>query len=516
VTRKVAPPFLGKSSVGWWIAPGRYCPLVGRCHTGQQFWKSTFLKTRSKGETMLRNIFQLYRQIPLWWIAAALLIPSGKLSAEEKTSSVLEDESNAVGAQRTPAADDRAEYYRLFSLLADAIAQVEENYIQPIDRKEIFTAAIRGVMRELDPHSSFIEAEDFDDFRQEVESEFGGLGMQVTLDRQARLTVISPFAGTPAYRAGIHAGDQIMAIQGESTEDMRLDEAVKRLKGRSGTKVEVTIQRAGRKEPIELEITREQIHVPTVLGWQRNANNEWSFLVEKQPPIGYIRLTGFSRNTAAELRQALTKLDESGMRALILDLRFNPGGLLSSAVEVADTFVSNGLIVATDGRNIQRYEWNANPSKTVTAVPMAVLVNRYSASASEVVAACLQDHERAKIVGERTWGKGSVQNVVELEGGLGALKLTTASYHRPSGENIHRFPDAQETDQWGVKPDDKFGVRFSLGELNALILQQRASEIVTVDSPSGKPRFEDRQLKRAVTYLRKAMLSKKAKRKTAG
>ena len=475
---------------------------------------------------MLRNRSQLYRSITLWGIATALLIPTGPLSAEEKTAPVLdgpvlddpiqEGPSNAVGEQRAAAAEDPAEYYRLFSLLADAIAQVEANYVQPIDRKEIFTAAIRGVMRELDPHSSFIEADDFDDFRQEVESEFGGLGMQVTLDRQGRLTVISPFVGSPAYRAGLHAGDQIVAIAGESTKEMRLDEAVSRLKGQSGTKVEVTIQRSGKKDPIELEIIRERIHVQTVLGWQRDANNEWSFLVAKQPPIGYVRLTGFSRDTATELRQALTKLDKSGMRALILDLRFNPGGLLSSAVEVADMFVSNGLIVATDGRNIQRYEWNANPSKTVTEVPMAVLVNRYSASASEVVAACLQDHERAKIVGERTWGKGSVQNVVELEGGLGALKLTTASYHRPSGENIHRFPDAKETDQWGVQPDDEFLIRFSLRELSTLILQQRSSEIVTVNPTSDKSRFEDRQLKRALDFLRKSVVSTKTNRKTTG
>ena len=164
---------------------------------------------------MLRNRSQLYRLITLWGIATALLIPTGPLSAEEKTAPVLdgpilddpvqEGPSNAVGEQRAAAAEDPAEYYRLFSLLADAIAQVEANYVQPIDRKEIFTAAIRGVMRELDPHSSFIEADDFDDFRQEVESEFGGLGMQVTLDRQGRLTVISPFVGSPAYRAGVHA-----------------------------------------------------------------------------------------------------------------------------------------------------------------------------------------------------------------------------------------------------------------------------------------------------------------------
>ena len=416
------------------------------------------------------------------WLAAGSATCGQELPAIDLDDIEGDAASQEHAAPALQPSVDASEYYRLYSMLADAIAQVEENYVKPIEREKIFAAAVRGVMRELDPHSSFIEADDFEDFREEVESEFGGLGMQVTLDPIGRLTVISPLVDTPAYRAGIRAGDRIGAINGASTEEMTLSAAVDLLKGPSGTSVKVTIARPGVAEPIELEITRERIHVDTVLGYRRNENNGWDYLLQNDPPIGYVRLTAFSRDTARELRSALTKLKVAGIRGLVVDLRFNPGGLLASAVDIADLFVDEGLIVATDGRNIERKEWSAHARGTWTDVPMAVLVNRFSASASEVVAACLQDHGRAVIVGERTWGKGSVQNVVELEGGQGALKLTTASYHRPSGKNIHRFADATDEDEWGVTPDENFRVRLSLSEIDQLDAEQRMKDIIRMVS----------------------------------
>jgi carboxyl-terminal processing protease len=438
-------------------------------------------------------------------------------------------------ATETPASDEKVtaneadDYYRLYTMLADAIAQVESNYVKPIEREKIFAAAVRGVMRELDPYSNFIEADDFDEFREEVESQFGGVGMQVTVDRGGRLTVISPLVGTPAYRAGIRAGDRIMEIDGQSTEEMTLQDAVDLMKGRSGTSVRVKIARRGRGEPIEHKIVRERIHVETVLGFERGDDDRWEFLAQTDPPIGYVRLTAFSRDTAEEVKRALTKMTVARVKGIVLDLRFNPGGLLTSAVDVADLFIDEGLIVATDGRNIERKEWEAHSRDALTDVPMAILVNRYSASASEVVSACLQDHKRAIVVGERTWGKGSVQNIVELDGGQGALKLTTAAYHRPSGKNIHRFPDAKDDDDWGVMPDEGFKIEFSPAELRRLDASWRlkdiigpagdeaAEEVADVDdteTDDGETddaadeleaeldSFKDRQLEKALEYLR--------------
>lgn len=476
----------------------------------------------------------------IWrFVSAGLLclLPLTMAVGQELTGDDANDADNP--AEQQDAADNADDYYRLYLMLADAIGQVEENYVKPIEREKIFAAAVRGVMRELDPYSNFIEADEFDDFRDEVESEFGGLGMQVGLDAAERLLVISPLVGTPAYRAGIRAGDRIVEIEGKSTEGMTLQEAVDLMKGRSGTSVRMTIDRPGREKPIEHKIIRERIHVETVLGYERGSDDRWEYLVQTDPPIGYVRLTAFSRDTATELKRALTKLKVAGMKELVIDLRFNPGGLLSSAVDVADLFVPDGLIVATDGRNIQRREWRAHARDTLTDVPIAILVNRYSASASEVVAACLQDHGRAVIVGQRTWGKGSVQNIVELDGGQGALKLTTASYHRPSGKNIHRFPDSKDDDEWGVMPDDGFEVRLGPSETYRLADEQRQKDIVTAnndetsevadeeddaeqtdESSDRRPRngrpFVDRQLERALKYLREQISGNSESEREAG
>jgi carboxyl-terminal processing protease len=206
-------------------------------------------------------------------------------------------------------------------------------------------------------------------------------------------------------------------------------------------------------------------------------------MLDAEKRVGYVRMTAFSRNTAAELRDALSELKKEKFRGLVLDLRFNPGGLLSSAIEVCDLFIAEGRIVSTKGRNTPERSWDAKKEGTFEGFPMVVLVNRYSASASEIVAACLQDHKRAVVMGERTWGKGSVQNVIELEHENGekfagsALKLTTASYYRPSGKNIHRFPDAGEKAEWGVVPDDGYLAKLSERELVELMESRRARDI---------------------------------------
>jgi carboxyl-terminal processing protease len=230
-------------------------------------------------------------------------------------------------------------------------------------------------------------------------------------------------------------------------------------------------------------------------------------MYDKKAKIGYIRLTHFSRHSAEELRSAIEDLRKQGMKGLILDLRFNPGGLLSQATEISDMFIESGKIVSTEGRNSRNRKWEATSKGTFKDFPMAILVNRYSASASEIVSACLQDHKRAVIIGERTWGKGSVQNVIELEEGDSALKLTTASYHRPSGKNIHRFPGAKDTDVWGVTPDEGYRLRLTDDELEALGEYRRKRDILD-HTAKLDTEFKDKQLDLAMDYIKEQLSGK--------
>ncbi len=431
-------------------------------------------------------------------------------------------------------AQQEEDLYELQRLLVETLDQVQRNYVRDVSRRKLVEAAIKGILSELDPYSNYIGPDDIDQFRTVVESEFGGIGIQITVE-EGQLKVLSPLVGTPAYRAGLIAGDRILEIDGKSTENLRIDEAVRRLKGKGGTQVRLTVLHPRKRTPETLTITRESIHVETVLGDRRSGDDRWSFLLDPQHRIAYVRITAFSRDTAGELRKVLTRLEKEKIRGLILDLRFNPGGLLSSAVDVADLFISQGRIVSVAGRNSPERVWEARKEGTFEGFRMAVLVNRYSASASEIVAACLQDHRRAAVVGERTWGKGSVQNVIPLEdlsGGDGsrpevrsALKLTTAGYHRPSGKNIDRPPKAKQTDEWGVTPDKGLELRLDDREMLALIGEQRQRDILvpkkpdeapkpaaggpassdpdpeTASAAAKPPQFVDRQLRTAADYL---------------
>jgi len=255
------------------------------------------------------------------------------------------------------------------------------------------------------------------------------------------------------------------------------------------------------------------IHIDTVLGDRRKPDDRWDFMLDRQRGIGYIRLSAFSRETADELDRALKEMKQEKLRGLILDLRFNPGGLLSSAIQVSDLFVSRGRIVSTAGRNSPERVWEARKEGTYDGFPMALLVNRYSASASEIVAACLQDHGRGVVVGQRTYGKGTVQEVVYLPGGQGVLKITTASYWRPSEKNITRLSGTGEDDEWGVRPDPGYEVKLEGDELIRWVRWRRdrdMSRSARSPDPDAKPADRrlpleaDPQLAKAVQYVDKA------------
>ena len=381
------------------------------------------------------------------------------------------------------------DYYELYKTLVDTIDQVERNYVEEIGRRELIEAAIEGVLDKLDPYSAYINQKEISRFRTTVESEFGGIGIQLAPDPR-QLTIFSPLVGTPAYRAGLLAGDRIVEIEGQSTQGMKMDEAIRLLKGEPGTEVKLSVIHLRKREKVEVTIKREKIHVDTVLGDRRKKDDTWDFMLDPKEKIGYVRVTAFSRDTARELRVVLEQLRTDKVRGLILDLRFNPGGLLSTAIEVSDLFISEGRIVSTEGRNSPERAWDARKEGTFEGFPMVVLVNGFSASASEIISACLQDHKRAVIMGDRTWGKGSVQNVIELADGKSLLKLTTASYRRPSGKNIHRFPGSKdEQKEWGVTPNEGYGLRLSDAELEVLILDRRQRDVVLPNH--GEPEEEE-------------------------
>jgi carboxyl-terminal processing protease len=418
----------------------------------------------------------------------------------------------ALAVPAKTAAKPKDDDYELYKLLADTIDQVQRNYVKEVDRRELIEAAIRGVLAKLDPYSVYIGPDEVQRFRADIESEFGGIGIQIDVD-EGQLKVLSPIYGTPACRAGLLAGDRILEIDGKSTDGLSIDDAVGMLKGDEGASVTLTVIHPGKEAKEKITLKRERIHVDTVLGDRRKPDGQWELMLDPKLRIGYVRLTAFSRDTAGQLRRALKQLQAEKLRGLILDLRFNPGGLLTAAVDTSDLFVAEGRIVSTEGRNSPARVWNSQKEGTFEGFPMVVLVNRFSASASEIVAACLQDHKRAVIVGERTWGKGSVQNLIELEDGRSALKLTTASYRRPSGKNIHRFPDAKESDEWGVTPDAGYKLELSDDEMLALIQARRqrdilqppapaASAVAAKPSPSAKSAAAvDRQLQAAVKHL---------------
>lgn len=318
---------------------------------------------------------------------------------------------------------------------SDVLDRVRSDYVDDISESELIENSIRGMISELDPHSGYLDAEEFKNLRESTSGEFGGLGIQVGM-KDGVLTVIAPIDDTPAKRAGLEAGDRIIRIDGELTQDMDLDEAVKRMRGKPDTDIDLTIAREGEKKPLEFTITRAIIKTESV-------KHE---LLE--PGMGYIRVSQFQSRTVEQLHEALDALvEENGdeaLKGLVLDLRNNPGGVLDGAVEMVDAFLEEGKIVYTKGRvSDAKMSFEASDGDRLDGAPIVVLVNGGSASASEIVAGALQDSGRALVIGERTFGKGSVQSIMPLANG-GALRLTTARYYTPSGRSIQAE---------GIKPD---------------------------------------------------------------
>ncbi|HEX9478988.1 MAG TPA: S41 family peptidase [Methylomirabilota bacterium] len=322
--------------------------------------------------------------------------------------------------------NDTAATYENLRLFTEVLSIVQSQYVDEVPPKDLIYNAIKGTLRGLDPHSSFLDPDMYREMQVETSGSFGGLGIEITL-RDDVLTVVAPIEGTPAYRAGIQPGDRILKIEGLSTKDMQLADAVKRMRGKPGSKITVTVVREGWTEPKDFLITREQIRVQSV------KNNQL------EPGIEYVRLRQFQEQTSNDLETALEKYAKEGkIQGLVLDLRNNPGGLLTSAVEVTEKFLEPGkLVVYTEGRvRNQNMRFSSNAKRSFTDFPVVVLVNQGSASASEIVAGALQDYGRAVVLGTQSFGKGSVQTIIPLSDGSG-LRLTTAKYFTPKGRSIH-------------------------------------------------------------------------------
>lgn len=384
--------------------------------------------------------------------------------------------------------------YEEIRLLMRVMERVRQDYVdgEKVTYSELIQAAMKGMLSTLDPHSEFMDSSKYNELKNDTEGAFGGVGIVVGL-RDNFLTVISPMEDSPAYNAGILAGDRIVKIEGRSTEKISLPEAVHKLRGKEGTAVSISVMRRGGENAGEIKdykLTRAVIKVDTVK--DINGKREFSLNDDK---IGYVRITQFGENTTDELRTALKKLEKAGMQGLVIDLRNNPGGLLDQAVKVCDIFLPNNqLIVSTEGRDGRSKgdEYKATGKDEYPDLRIVVLVNKWSASASEIVSGCLQDLKRAYVIGEQTFGKGSVQSIMPLNDGS-ALRLTTAKYYTPSHKVIH---------ERGITPDSI--VTHSQEEEEALYFKRIVGGFESLEE-AQKAKYQDvpdRQLDQAMDYLK--------------
>ncbi|MBE9605223.1 S41 family peptidase [Acetobacteraceae bacterium H6797] len=424
----------------------------------------------------------------------------------------------------------RSDTYRMLNLFTDVFERVRADYVEPINDRDAIENAINGMLQGLDPHSSYMNARNFRDMQVQTRGEFGGLGIEVTQEG-GYIKVISPIDDTPAAKAGVKPGDLITHLNGNSVQGLTLQEAVEQMRGERGSTIKITIRREGEQKPIDLSLTRDVIR-PQVVRFRLEGND-----------VAYVRVTSFNEQTDAGLRRAISEMRRQAgntLKGVILDLRNNPGGLLDQAVQVSDDFLEQGEIVSTRARRPEDSQrWNAKPGDITGGLPVVVLINAGSASASEIVAGALQDHRRAVLMGQKSFGKGSVQTVMPLPGN-GAIRLTTARYYTPSGRSIQATgiePDievqATRTDasNASAQRDREADLRRSLRHedtarvptppLPPLNLPAGIREKVQSQPAEGAPAFDptkpetDFQLQQALGFLRDWASAQPAQRRAA-
>jgi C-terminal peptidase prc len=402
--------------------------------------------------------------------------------------------------------------------LADLLTDARQSLgvREDLDKHKDIDIALQRMLSHLDPYTTYIDPESKRRFKDEIDGRFTGIGIQIRKDTGTdQLMCVTPLKGSPAYKAGLEANDIITTItremdsQGKElpqpeiipTKGLPLNDAVKKILGLPGTKVKLTIQREGKDKPFEVEITRGLIETESVMGFKRKSDDDWDYMIDPKSKIAYLRLTVFQKNSFRDMERVMKDLKKDGVKGVVLDLRFNPGGLLTSATDITDLFIDDGLIVSIRPRVGREAKFNGKSEGSMTDFPMVCMVNGGSASGSEIVSAALQDHKRAYIVGERSYGKGSVQNIMDFDDG--DLKLTTATFWRPSGKNLNKSSTkGGDDEEWGVTPDKV--VKLTSKERGDLQEHLRNTEIIHPKgkTPKEKTEFEDKQLNAALDYLR--------------
>jgi carboxyl-terminal processing protease len=399
-------------------------------------------------------------------------------------------------------------------VLDEIAQQIERNYIQEVDRGELIETAIRAIVGKLDAKGGFLRTNDMEflgaaemkQLNEHMDQKVAGIGVALKVEG-GEVFVQTVLAGSPALAGGLRARDRIVAVDGvELGEISQITKVVNLLRGPIGTPVSVGIKRAGSEGVLEVELVRDTIKLPSVLADHRRPDDTWDFMLDEQRKIGYVRLTQIGKQSADEMRGALDDLQARGVKALVLDLRNNGGGLLDGAVAISDLFVESGRIVTVKGRKGETV-YDAKPEDTFTGFPIALLVNRKTASAAEIVAACLQDHQRAIVIGERTFGQGIVRSLFHLKTTAGAMKLPVAAFYRPNGKPMNRFPDAKDTDEWGVSPDAEYELPLTEEELKQY--EKERSERDTLNTEvNPRPPLHDRQLEKALEWVRAQLETK--------
>lgn len=407
----------------------------------------------------------------------------------------------AIVALRNPLAAQRDSNYLFVRTLVDIHHHVLRDYVEPVDEKKLEEAAINGMLGQLDPFTNYVPPAHQEAFDRMLEGTFEGVGIQLNQLENGDIEVLTPIDGSPAAKAGVMAGDIILKVNGESVHGLRLPEVIKKVKGKDNTEVRLNVKHPTGTEA-ELKMKRQEIVVPTVKGYQRKADNSWDYFVSESPKIVYLRITQFTPTTFDNVKSTLTDLLKNGMQGLILDLRWNPGGQLDQAVQVVDLFITKGTIVVTRGRNRPEEKREAQEAGTLPHFPMIVLVNEHSASAAEIVAGSLLDNKRAAVLGTRTYGKGSVQELIPLEGNSGELKMTVAYYYLPSGKLVHRKKGAET---WGVEPQINVPIteeaeqRVAEEVFNQEKFRRPSTQPATKPAPTTQP--TDAQLQRAIDTM---------------
>jgi C-terminal peptidase prc len=450
--------------------------------------KENYVKEETQGELVGWAVRGLYRRL------------------DEKIPTDIADRLNNVKGM------SEAQLTELLTDVRESLGKRED-----LDNHKDVDISLQRMMSHLDPYTTYIDPETVGKVDGEITGTFTGIGIQIRKDAaRDMLQVVTPIKGSPAYKAGIMAGDVITTITREvdskgkplnppeviSTKGLLLSDAVKKILGEPNTKVKLTVEREGESKPLEFELNRGKIEVESVLGYKRTPSADWEWYVDADSKIAYIRLTSFARNTFRDLKAVMKDLDKQGVKGLVLDLRFNPGGYLDSARDISDLFIEDGLIVRIKPRVGKPQDLMGHKAGSYLGFPMVCMVNGMSASGSEIVSACLQDHHRAVICGERSYGKGSVQNITPFEGG--ELKMTIATFWRPSGKNLNKSSTKGTDDEdWGVRPDAGFQVELSRKEREELAEHQRNTEIIPrPDRPTKETDFKDVQLEKALEYLR--------------